>query len=332
MWHPPIALTPEEQKIAARTRKTRKFFVCLRARRPELLDVDFQHMLAKSESPEPRGKTPVDVGLLALAVLLQADCHVGDRDAGERTVMDTRWQRVRDCLGAEQPPFRQGTLCNLRMRLMAHNVDKTLLDRTVAWAEQTGGFGARQRRAALDSTPRFGAGRVEDTLHVLGHALRKAVGLVGQARNLATDMLLAEAGLTLVGHSSLKAALALDWGESGAKEKALRLVLEEVDRWKRWLEQHQSLSAPASPLEDVMDTIVQSVEQDTEPDPTGSPGGRRLRQHVAPDRRLSIEDQDRRHGRKSSATMFNGFKEPCVLALDSKGTREVVVCPANEPE
>jgi hypothetical protein len=29
MWNPPIALTPEEQKIAARTQQTRKFFVFL---------------------------------------------------------------------------------------------------------------------------------------------------------------------------------------------------------------------------------------------------------------------------------------------------------------
>src|SRR5207253_8789690 len=120
--------------------------------------------------------------------------------------------------------------------------------------------------------------------------------------------------------------------ESGAKAQALRLVLEEVDRWKRWLEQHQRLSAPASPLEDVMDTIVQIVEQDTEPDPTGSPGGRRIRQHVAPDRRISIEDQDMRHGRKSSAKTFNGFKEHFAVDLDSTVTREVVVRPANEPE
>ena len=41
MWNPPIALTPEEQKIVARTRKTRKFFVFLRERRHELLDADF---------------------------------------------------------------------------------------------------------------------------------------------------------------------------------------------------------------------------------------------------------------------------------------------------
>ena len=61
------------------------------------------------------------------------------------------------------------------MRLITHNLDKTLLDRTVALAEHTGGFGARQLRAVLDSTPLFGAGRVEDTLNLLGHALRKAV-------------------------------------------------------------------------------------------------------------------------------------------------------------
>jgi len=134
-----------------------------------------------------------------------------------------------------------------------------------------------------------------------------------------------------VGHSSLKAALDLRWGEPGAREKALRLVLEEVDRWKRWLEQHQSLPKPEAPLQEVMATIAQIVEQDTEPDPEGGPGGRRIKKQVAPDRRISIEDKDMRHGRKSSSKTFNGFKEHLVLDLDSKVTREVVVCPANAP-
>jgi len=138
MWNPPITLTSEEQQIAARTRKTRKFFVFLREHRHELLDADLQYTLAQSYSPEPGGQAPVEAGLLALATLLQAYCHVGDRDAVELTVMDKRWQMVLDCLGAEQPPFSQGTLFNFRMRLIAHNLDKTLLDRTVALAETTG--------------------------------------------------------------------------------------------------------------------------------------------------------------------------------------------------
>ena len=81
-----------------------------------------------------------------------------------------------------------------------------------------------------------------------------------------------------------------------------------------------------------METLVQIVEQDTEPDPEGGPGGRRIKKQVAPDRRISIEDKDMRHGRKSSAKTFNGFKEHFVLDLDSRVTREVVVRPANEPE
>ena len=85
MWNPPMALSPAEQKIAARTRKTRKFFVFLREHRHELLDADFQDTLVQSYRTEPGGQAPVEAGLLALATLLQAYCHVGDRDAVELT-------------------------------------------------------------------------------------------------------------------------------------------------------------------------------------------------------------------------------------------------------
>ena len=63
MWNPPIALTPEEQKIVARTRKARKFFVFLRERRHELLDADLQNTLAQSYSAEPGGKALVEAGM-----------------------------------------------------------------------------------------------------------------------------------------------------------------------------------------------------------------------------------------------------------------------------
>ncbi len=332
MWNPPIALTPEEQKIAQRTQKARKFFVFLRERRHELLDATFQEALTQTYRREPGGTAPVEAGLLALATLLQAYCNVGDRDAVELTVMDKRWQMVLDCLGAEQPPFSQGTLFNFRMRLITHNLDKTLLERTVALAEKTGGFGVRQLRAALDSTPLFGAGRVEDTFNLLGHALRKAVGLAARERGTSAEAIGAEAELVLMGHSSLKAALDLDWGDRTARGSALRTVLDEVERWKRWLEQQPPLVAQQPPLQEMMDTIVQIVAQDTEPDPAGGPGARRIKQQVAPDRRISIEDKDMRHGRKSSSKTFNGFKEHFALDLDSTVTREVVVCPANAPE
>src|SRR5512132_205133 len=116
---------------------------------------------------------------------------------------------------------------------------------SVSW--RLWGFGARQLRAALASTPLFGAGRVEDTLNLLGHALRKAVGLAAHALETSAEAVVESAGLTLVGHSSLKAALGLDWGEPRARARALGLVLKEVARWQRWLEQ-QTLAAQKPPL------------------------------------------------------------------------------------
>ena len=81
MWNPPSALNPAEQQSAARTQKARKFLVFLRTLRHELLDADFQQTLAKSYSPAPGGKAPVEAGVLALATLLQVFGLVGDREA-----------------------------------------------------------------------------------------------------------------------------------------------------------------------------------------------------------------------------------------------------------
>ena len=51
MWNPQIALRAEERKMIARLQKARKFFVFLRAIRPELLDADLQTTLATRSSP-----------------------------------------------------------------------------------------------------------------------------------------------------------------------------------------------------------------------------------------------------------------------------------------
>jgi hypothetical protein len=218
--------------MATRPRKARTCFVFLREHRHEGLDAPFQATLTEPSRAALGGKAPVEAGLLALATLVQASCHVGDRDAVERTGRDKRWQRVWGCLGAEQPPFRQSPRWTFRLRLMAQNLDQILLERTVTLAEQPGGFGARQLWAALDSTPLFGAGRVEDTLHLRGPAVRKAVGLAARALGGSAEAMLEAAGVVLGGHSSLQAALDLDWGQPQAREQALRLVLAEVERWK----------------------------------------------------------------------------------------------------
>jgi hypothetical protein len=106
----------------------------------------------------------------------------------EATVMDRRWQLVLDCMDADRAPFSKGTLVGFRARLIEADLDRRLVERAVELAARTRGFGARALRAALDSSPLWGAGRVEDSYNLMGHALRKALGVIaaGQDRTSRT--------------------------------------------------------------------------------------------------------------------------------------------------
>lgn len=135
-----------------------KFYVFLREVRHELFDAAFQAELAAAYAV-PRGTSPLPPAMLAMVTLLQAYDQVGDADAVVTAQMDRRWQLVLDCLGAEDAPFSQGVLSQFRVRMIEHELDRKLLDRTVELAKRTGKFGWQQLKAALDSSPLLGAGR-----------------------------------------------------------------------------------------------------------------------------------------------------------------------------
>lgn len=65
-----------------------------------------------------------------------------------------------------------------------------------------------------------------------------------------------------------------------------------------------------------------------EPDP--SCGGTRIRQGVAEDRRISVEDGEMRHGRKSKRV--DGYKRYVAHALDAPLILACAVTPVNRPE
>ncbi len=47
------------------------------------------------------------------------------------TFCDRRWKLVLDCLGAEEPPFSEGTLVSFRAWLIERDLDRRLIERTV---------------------------------------------------------------------------------------------------------------------------------------------------------------------------------------------------------
>jgi hypothetical protein len=179
-WRPPVPLSEAEAAIVRRIRRA-KLFVFLRQIRHQLFDTAFQEELATTLYRASReGQRPVPPAQLALATILQAYTGASDDEVVEALVMDRRWQLVLDCLEAEQAPFGKATLVRFRQALIAHDLDRRLIERTLELAESDGGFSARALRVALDSSPLWGAGRVEDTYNLLGHALRKALGSVAR--------------------------------------------------------------------------------------------------------------------------------------------------------
>lgn len=177
LWHPPALPSAAEQAIIKRIRRAKRF-VFLREHRHELFDDAFQEELATLYRDSAVGQPPIPPAQLALATILQAYTGASDDEVIEATTMDRRWQLVLDCLDCQEAPFSKGTLVGFRQRLIAQHLDRRLIERTIELAAQVSAFGSRQLRAALDSSPLWGASRVEDTYNLLSHALRKALGII----------------------------------------------------------------------------------------------------------------------------------------------------------
>lgn len=327
LWQPPIDLSPTEQAIRKRIKRA-KLFVFLREHRHELFDAPFQQELATLYQASNRGQPPIPPAQLALATILQAYTGASDDEVIEAATMDRRWQLVLDCLDAEEPPISRGTLIAFRNRLIETQMDRRLIERTIELAKETGGFGAGPLRAALDSSPLWGTSRVEDTYNLLGHALRKALGVIARQQGRGLAELATQANASLVGGSSLKAALDRDWDDLEAREEALGLVLKTLSAVERWLDsQPEGFDEPV--VQYSMAAAQQVKQQDVEITEAGKTS---LRKGVARDRRITIEDAQMRHGRKSRKVRVDGYKRHVLRDLDTGLVRAVGITPANAAE
>ncbi|MDQ3263361.1 MAG: transposase, partial [Myxococcota bacterium] len=185
-------------------------------------------------------------------------------------------------------------------------------------------------RVAVDSRPLEGAGRVEDTINLLGHAGRKIAECIAVELETSTEEVCRLAGAPLLAAgSSIKAALDVDWNDREQKAEALNRLCVQLDRLSAWVEKRRANEVEEAPLSRYIEALIQVKQQDLEPSPKG---GVQIRQGVAEDRRVSIEDAEMRHGRKSKSKRFNGYKQHVSTNLDAGLVLACAVTPANRPE
>jgi hypothetical protein len=341
LWQPPVALSREEQSIVGRIRRA-KLFVFLRERRHDLFAEAFQAELAALSAESPLGPPPIAPAHLALALILQASTGVSADEVIEATTMDRRWQLALDGLDGHEPPCSTGTLVGYRGRLMGQNLDRRLIERPSEVAKASGALSPKAVRVALDSRPLWGAGKVEDTDNLVGHARRKALGVIArqQGRGLAERAGAggagggggrASGGRASGGRASggraaePQSGARFGLGRGGARSQGLRVVLQARAAVEHWLA-GQPEGAADGQAQASRVAAAQVRAQDIELAASGEPT---LRRGVSRERRLSVQDAQMRHGRKSRRVRIDGDQRQVLYDLESGLVRAVGVRAAN---
>ena len=336
-WNPKTELSGQEVMLLKTVKRTKKLFGFLRNQRLQLFDESFQTELAAVYRDTGAGRAPHPPAFLAMVVILQAYTGVSDAEAVQRSVVDLLWQMVLDRLGATAPAFSQGALHNFRQRLIEHDLDRRLLERTAELATTLGAFDGKKLpktlRVAIDSKPLVGAGRVEDTINLLGHAARDVVRCTASLLDRSFETVAADAGIPLLLESSIKVALDTDWTNTKSKSRALQRLLKQIQALFKYVEDELPGPSAEPPLIGTLGALKQIMDQDLEPDPGGlNPNQRPIKRGVAKDRRISLQEKEMRHGRKTRTKLFNGFKQHIAVDLDRRLVLACCVVSANRRE
>ncbi len=334
-WSPPVDCSEREERLLKLAGKSRKLLVFLRRHRHELFNEAFQTELESMYRDSGQGEEPQAPALLCMAMLVQGYLQVSDAEAVCLSATDNRWRLVLGTLGekGDEPAFSQGGLQQFRERMVRHDMDRRLLERTVELAKASRAFDwkklPKNLRVAVDSRPLAGAGRVEDTINLLGHAGRKIAECMAVELETSFAEVCRLAGAPLLMASSIKAGLDVDWSDDQAKAEALNRLCQQLDRLSAWVEKRRPRESVEAPLTRYIEALAAVQRQDLEPAPGG---GVQLHRGVAGERRISIEDADMRHGRKSKSKRFDGYKQHVSTHVDAELVLSCAVTPANQPE
>ena len=220
-WTPPVATSEAEDRILKAVKTTRKLFAFLRLHRHEIFDEKFQESLVSMYRDTGAGAPAQPPAMLCMAMLLQGYTGISDREAVQLTIVDARWQLALGCLGARTAAFSQGALQQFRERLIANNLDIRLLERSVEVARRAKVFDwkklPKSLRVGMDSRPLVGAGRVEDTVNLLGHAARRIAECAADITGMSFDEVCQRSQASVLLAPSVKAGLDVDWSDSVQK-------------------------------------------------------------------------------------------------------------------
>lgn len=264
-----------------------------------------------------KGRRSVPPSVVATVMVLQRLEGLSDREAVERYSFDARWRYAAgvgsyDCGGWAS--FAHTVLVDFRARLDRSEDKRRIFDRSVEVAGEAGLVGAKR---VLDSTPLYDAVATMDTITLIRSAIRALL-------KVADAVLEAKLrGLIRSGDDyATSAKPQIDWDDRSAREELIHSRAQDGYAMLAHLDSHKL----EGPLSDAAKLLATVLGQDLE---EGDDGVFRIARRVAKDRVISTVDPEARHGHKTSARGFDGYKGSIALDPDSEIITDTEVSAAN---
>jgi hypothetical protein len=266
---------------------------------------------------EPTGRRSVPPSILAVVVVLQRLEGLSDREAADRFAFDVRWRYaagVADAVaGEETASFAHTVLVDLRARLRRSADPDRIFRVTCQLARQVGLVGVRR---VLDSAPLEDAVTTQDTVTMVRGAIR---GLLR-----ACPPPLAAKVRALLQRDDDYAAPgkpACDWTDRAAREALVDALVRDAYR-AHYALRGERLDPRVAEAAALLATVTgQDIEETDD-------GHFRIFAGTAPDRVISTVDPEARHGHKTAAHGFDGYKAHVAVDPDSEVICAAEVSPA----
>jgi transposase/IS5 family transposase len=284
----------------------------LRRERDRLFPDDaFADLFAES------GRRSVPPSVVATAMVLQRLEGLSDREAAERYAYDARWRYAAGAGSYDTGGwtiFAHTVFVDMRERLRNSTRPDRVFEIALDAAKAAGLVG---KKRVLDSTPLYDAVATMDTITLIRSAIRGLLKVAGS--ELAGEL---RGVLTSGDDYASSAKPAIDWDDKEAQAELIDSSAKDAYACLAALDGVE-LSDEVKKATTLLATVV---GQDLEVDEAGV---LRIARRVAKDRVISTVDPEARHGHKTSAHSFDGWKGHVAIDPDSEIITKTTVTAGN---
>ena len=249
------------------------------------------------------GRRSVPPMIVAVVMVLQRIEGCSDREAVDRFMFDVRWKYAAGGLDFDYPGFVHTVLVDMRARLAGSERPDRIFDVVLETAKRAGLVG---RRRVLDSTALYDAVATMDTVTLLRSAIRGLLRvcdseLEGELRGLlGRDDDYRSAGKPVC-----------DYDDPAAREALVDALAKDARALLAALDGRELSDAVAQAAALLAAVTGQDLDE-------GADGVFRIARRVAKDRVISTVDPEARHGHKTAARGFDGYKGHVAVDPDSE--------------